>query len=275
MIGNISGLGTLLRFAITAVTAVVAASGCAADQSTLTLGIPTTIQDSGLLDALLPKFQGAHPRYHVKFVGAGSGELLSLGARGDLDVLLAHAPRAEERFMAEGHGRARYFVMQNDFVLVGPPSDPARIRGLTDASEALAEIARTGETFLSRGDESGTHQKERALWAATEVGAGAVGYRELGQGMGAVLRAASELGAYTLTDRATFRNLSETLELVVLVEGDPRLLNVYHVIVVSSAREVQGAEAFAAWLTSDEGRRAISEYGVERFGQPLFRPASG
>ncbi len=253
---------------------VLQAGGCGGvDRRVVTLGIPTTIQDSGLLEALLPEFERAHPGYRLRSVAAGSGELLALGARGDVDVLLAHAPAAEERFMAEGHGSLRRRVMENDFVIVGPAADPAGVRGMTDAAAALARIAAAGATFISRGDESGTHQKERALREAGSVPAGGAGYREAGQGMGQVLRAASELGAYTLCDRATFTNLQGALRLDVLVEGDPRLLNVYSVIVVDRAREPQAARAIADWLTSETGRRVIGAYGVERFGAPLFRPA--
>ncbi len=250
------------------------AEGCEeADRRALTLGIPTTVQDSGLLDALEPDFERAHPDYRLRFVAAGSGELLALGARGDVDAFLAHAPAAEERFMAEGHGSLRRPVMENDFVIVGPAADPAAVRGMKDAAAALAQIAAVGATFVSRGDESGTHQKEIALREMGGAPAGGPAYREAGEGMGQVLRAASELGAYTLCDRATFTNLKETLRLDVLVEGDPRLLNVYSVIVADRARQPEAARAFADWLTSEAGRRAIESYGVERFGAPLFRPA--
>lgn len=253
---------------------ILQVGGCGGgDRRVLTLGIPTTIQDSGLLEALLPEFEQAHPDDRLRFVAAGSGELLALGARGDVDALIAHAPAAEERFMAEGHGSLRRRVMENDFVIVGPADDPAEVQGMTDAAAALARIAAVGATFISRGDESGTHQKELALREAGSVPAGGSGYREAGQGMGQVLRAASDLGAYALCDRATFTNLRETLRLDVLVEGDPRLLNVYHVIVVERAREPEAARAFADWLTSEDGRRVIGAYGVERFGAPLFHPA--
>ncbi len=262
-----------ITFWATVSLSLLLAAGCGEpDRRTLTLGIPTTVQDSGLLDALLPAFERAHPDYQLRFVAAGSGELLALGARGDVDALLAHAPAAEERFMAEGHGSLRQRVMENDFVIVGPAADPAEVRGMRDAAAALARIAAVEATFISRGDESGTHQKELALREAASAPAAGPGYREAGEGMGQVLRAASELGAYTLCDRATFTHLGETLRLDVLVEGDPRLLNVYHVIVATRAREPQAAVAFADWLASESGRRVIGGYGVERFGAPLFRP---
>ncbi|UCC73582.1 MAG: substrate-binding domain-containing protein [Gemmatimonadota bacterium] len=238
----------------------------------LTLGIPTTVQDSGLLDLLLPEFERAHPEFRVRFIAAGSGELLALGARGDLDVLLSHSPAAEIEFVEAGHGRSRQTVMENDFVIAGPPSDPAGIRPVHDAALALVHIAEAGTPFLSRGDDSGTHRKELDLRAEAGLSAGGAGYREAGQGMGAVLRAASDLGAYALCDRATFLNLSETLELEILVEGDPRLLNVYSVVEVARARQPEGARAFAEWMRSAAGRRAIASYGSERLGVPLFRP---
>lgn len=263
----------IIRWA-TASLALLLAVGCGeGDRRTLTLGIPTTVQDSGLLEALLPEFEQAYPRYRLRFVAAGSGELLALGARGDVDALLAHAPAAEERFMADGHGSLRRRVMENDFVIVGPAADPAGVHGMKDAAAALARIAAVGARFISRGDESGTHQKELSLREAGAAPAGGPGYREAGEGMGQVLRAASELGAYTLCDRATLTNLRETLLLDVLVEGDPRLLNIYHVIIVNQAREAEGARAFADWLTSESGRRVIGRYGLERFGASLFRPA--
>jgi tungstate transport system substrate-binding protein len=230
------------------------------------------VQDSGLLDVLLPEFEEAHPAYRLKYLAAGSGELLALGARGDLDVLLSHAPAAELKFMEKGHGAARRPVMENDFVIVGPAVDPAGVRGMPDAAMALARIAESGASFLSRGDDSGTHVKELALREAAGIPPGEAGYREAGQGMGAVLRAATDMGAYALSDRATFLNLSATLDLEVLIEGDPRLRNVYSVIRVAGAREPDGAVAFVDWLTSAAGREVIAVYGVERFGVPLYRP---
>ena len=242
------------------------------DRRTLTLGIPTTIQDSGLLDVLLPEFERAYPTYRLKYVAAGSGELLALGRRGDVDVLLSHAPAAEVEFMEAGHGTSRRLVMENDFVIAGPASDPAGVGGMRDAPEALARIGASEALFISRGDESGTHRKELELREILGRGATGPGYREMGEGMGSVLRAASELGAYTLCDRATFRNMEETLDLEILVEGDPRLLNIYHVIVAAGSQEPEAARAFAEWLQSEEGRRVIDDYGREQFGEPLFRP---
>jgi tungstate transport system substrate-binding protein len=257
------------------VASTLAAIGCGGEgQRTLTLGIPTTIQDSGLLDALLPRFEASQPGYRLRYIAAGSGELLALGERGDLDALLSHSPAAEERFMEAGYGVSRRRVMENDFILVGPPADPAGLRGMSDAAAALGRLAQAGALFLSRGDDSGTHRKELQLWAEVGRRPGGTGYREAGEGMAAVLRGASDLGAYALCDRATFMNLRETLDLSVLVEGDPRLRNVYHVLVTSEAREAKAAEAFARWITSEGGQAAIAAYGVERFGTSLFHPSA-
>lgn len=257
------------------VAVALATIGCGGEgRRALTLGIPTTIQDSGLLDDLLPRFEAAHQDYRLRYVAAGSGELLSLGARGDLDALIAHSPAAEQRFMEDGYGASRRQVMQNDFIIVGPGADPAGIRGVSDAAAALVGVAQAGGSFLSRGDDSGTHRKELQLWAEAGMRPGGPGYREVGDGMAALLRAASGLGAYALCDRATYTNLRAALDLEILVEGDPRLLNVYHVIVVAAAREAEAAEAFARWLTSAEGQSAIAAYGMNRFGSPLFHPAA-
>lgn len=241
-------------------------------RAALNLGIPTTVQDSGLLDALLPEFERARPEYRLRIVAAGSGELLALGERGDLDVLLSHSPEAELRFMEAGSGSSRRKVMENDFVIVGPPSDPAGVRGMELATAALDRISETGQLFFSRGDDSGTHRRELQLRAESNRDVGP-GYREVGGAMGTVLRAASEVGAYALSDEATFLNLGEGLDLEILVEGDPKLLNIYHVIVTREAREGEGAQAFARWLLSPEGQRVIAAYGTERFGAPLYRPA--
>ena len=197
-----------------AIAALALTAGCDRDsRQTLSLGIPTTVHDSGLLDALLPEFENAFPEYRLRFVAAGSGELLALGRRGDLDVLLTHSPEAELAFVESGHGLQRRRVMENDFLIVGPVSDPAEIRGMGDAAAALSSIAEAGASFLSRGDDSGTHRKELELRAIAELANSGPGYREMGAGMGAALRAASELEAYTLADRATFLNLEETLDL--------------------------------------------------------------
>jgi tungstate transport system substrate-binding protein len=264
----------IVRSLILALILLVSACG-GEEATTLTLGVGTTVQDSGLLDAVLPRFREAHPGLRVRYIAAGSGELLALGERGDVDVMISHSPAAEREFMAAGHGALRARVMHNDFVIVGPRSDPAAVRGMRDAAAAFARIAAANAPFLSRGDDSGTHRKELEVWSAAQVDSRGTGYREEGEGIAAVLRAASELGAYTIADRGTFLNLRETLDLEILVEGDPRLLNVYHVIVPTRSTQPDAARAFADWITSDEGQEAIGAYGKERFGRPLFRPSAG
>lgn len=222
----------------------------------------------------MPAFRRADPRFRVRAIAVGSGEALRLGARGDADVLLVHSPRAEEEFMAAGFGESRRHVMSNDFVLVGPPDDPAEVRGLGDAAAALRRIAEARAPFVSRGDESGTHAKERELWAAAGIAPAGPWYLEAGQGMGAVLVLANERGAYTLSDRGTYLTLRDQLRLTVLVEGDDRLKNEYSVIVVAGAANAEGARAFADWLISEEAQRLIGAFGVERYGRPLFVPST-
>lgn len=257
------------------------ATSCApfrpAPRRDLILATTTSTQDSGLLDVLIPLFE-QQSGYTVKVVAVGTGAALRMGERGDADVLLVHAPEAEEAFMAAGHGSEREYVMYNDFIIVGPADDPAQIRGLTDASEALKRIARAGSLWISRGDDSGTHKKEKALWKAAgftyETISSSPWYQETGQGMGATLRIASEKRGYTLTDRGTYLHLKHTLDLEVLVQGDERLYNVYHVIVVNPEKHpnvnVEGARAFADFITSPQVQDIIRAYGVDEFGEPLF-----
>lgn len=241
------------------------------------LATTTSTQDSGLLDVLVPLFE-KQTGYTVKVIAVGTGAALRMGERGDADVLLVHAPQAEEAFMAAGHGAERQYVMYNDFIIVGPQNDPAHIRGMHDAAAALKQIAAAQALWISRGDDSGTHKKEKTLWADAGLQVSALTsqpwYQESGQGMGATLRIASEKGGYTLTDRATYLNLQDTLHLQILVEGDPRLHNVYHVIVVNPEKHpgvhVEGARAFAAFLLSPQVQHLIASYGVDKFGQPLF-----
>ena len=260
---------------------LLVACGSAAPEPLL-LASTTSTEDSGLLDVLLPAFQHAHPNYQIRLLAVGSGEALALGRRGDADVLLVHSPAAEEAFMTAGHGRSRRAVMSNDFVLLGDASDPARIRGSRDVVDALSRIAHAKAQFISRGDQSGTHVKERELWRAAGLdslilrGPGVRGwYVEVGQGMADALRVAHETGSYVLSDRGTFLALSDGLRLEVLVEGDPRLRNPYSVIVAQAAKNGVGAEAFADWITGNEAQQLIARFGRDRFGQPLFLPETG
>ena len=263
-------LGSLL---LLLVGAACAAPGTAPSRREIILATTTSTYDSGLLDVLVPIFE-KQTGYRVKVIAVGTGAALRMGERGDADVLLVHAPEAEEAFMAAGHGLDREFVMYNDFVIVGPPDDPAHIRGLDDAVEALRRIARAQVLWLSRGDDSGTHKKEMALWREAGMAPQGAWYQETGQGMGATLTIASDKGAYTLSDRGTYLYLRHTLRLDILVEGDPRLFNVYHVIVVNPAKHpnvnVEGARAFADFLTSPQVQDIIRSYGVDEFGEPLF-----
>ena len=244
---------------------------------TLILATTTSTDNSGLLEELVPPFERQHG-VTVKVIAVGSGAALAMGERGDVDVLLVHSPAAVDDFVAAGFGVERARVMFNDFIIAGPPADPAAVAGSSDAVAALRAIAEAGARFVSRGDESGTHAKERALWdaAGLDVPRGEDWYAESGQGMGATLTIAAQTGAYTLTDRATWLAVADPQVLRLYVEGDVELRNVYHVIVVNPERHsgtnVEGARAFRAFLLTPETQQQIARFGVERFGQPLFVP---
>jgi len=242
------------------------------------LATTTSTQDSGLLDVLVPIFQ-EQSGYTVKTVAVGSGEALKMGEQGNADVLLVHSPAAEKTFMENGFGSERTLVMHNDFIFVGPQSDPAGIQWTGTAVEALKKIAAAQAPFITRGDDSGTHKMELSLWKKAELTPEGDWYQESGQGMGATLKIASEKAAYTLTDRATYLANKDALALSILVEGDPALLNIYHVILVNAEKwpkiNLEGAKAFAAFLVSKTGQDMIGQFGVEKFGQPLFTPDAG
>jgi len=239
------------------------------------LATTTSTQDSGLLDALHPTFE-SQSGYVMKTVAVGTGQALKMGEECNADVLLVHAPAAEQELMDKGYGAERLLVMHNDFIFVGPASDPAAIKGMASAAEALKLLAEKGALFASRGDDSGTHKMEKNLWTAAGTIPAGDWYIETGQGMGATLKVASEKGAYTLTDRGTFLALREGLDLEPLVERDTVLLNVYHVITVNpekcSKTNTAGADAYAAFLTSPETQETISTFGVDKFGQALLYP---
>ena len=239
----------------------------------------TSTENSGLFAHLLPVFTAA-TGIAVRVVAKGTGQAIKLAERGDADVLLVHHRPSEERFIAEGHGSLRRDVMYNDFVILGPKDDPAGIEGLDDAAQAFARIAGAGAVFLSRGDDSGTHKKELALWAAAGLDPRATSggwYRETGSGMGAALNTAAALGAYLISDRATWTAFRNKGELAVLAEGDQRLFNPYGVILVNPARHphVKAADgrAFIDWLVSPVGQAAIAAFRVE--GRQLFFPNAG
>lgn len=239
------------------------------------LATTTSTQDSGLLDVLIPAFEQASG-YVVQSVAVGTGQALKMGEEGNADVLLVHAPASEKALMDAGFGKDRFLVMHNDFVIVGPSADPAGIKGSVTATEAYQKIAAAGAPFISRGDDSGTHKMELSLWKGAGVTPEGEWYQESGQGMGATLTIASEKAAYTLTDRATYLANKSALALDILVEGDNALLNVYHVITVNPEKwpkvNAAGAQAFADFLISEEGQAMIGEFGVEKYGQPLFTP---
>ncbi|WP_219420038.1 substrate-binding domain-containing protein [Pseudonocardia nigra] len=265
--------------AVLAVLAALLLVGCSAPgtsaERSLILATTTSTQDSGLLDELVPAFT-EDTRWQVQTIAVGSGQAIELGRRGEADVLLVHSPAAEEGFVAEGTVGRRLLVMHNDFVLVGPEGDPAGVRGAA-VGEAMARIASSGALFVSRGDDSGTHAREKALWERAGISPGGGWYQETGQGMGATLRVAAEKGAYTLADRATY--LSQPGGLAVLGEGDPGLLNIYHVIEMTTRAgervRPDGAAAFADWITAPAAQQRIGEFGVAEFGQPLFVPDAG
>ncbi len=264
----------MLTVAIVGASMLLAACG---GSDTLILATTTSTENSGLLDELVPIFED-ESGLSVKVIAVGSGAALVLGERGDADVLLVHAPGAEQALVAAGHGVERARVMFNDFVLVGPPSDAASIAGGVDAVSALQSIEGHAAAFVSRGDDSGTHQRERALWAAASlpVPASAGWYAETGQGMGATLTVAAETQAYALSDRATWLVVADASVLPIHVEGDARLRNVYHVIVVNPTMNddvnSDGARKFRAFLLRSDIQQRIGAFGVDEFGQALFTP---
>lgn len=245
------------------------------------LASTTSTQDSGLFDVLIPAFEKANPGYKVKVIAVGTGEALKLGETKDADVLLVHAKADEEKFVAKGFGKKRSDVMYNDFLLVGPTADPAGVKASKDTTAAMLAIQAAGKagkaTFVSRGDDSGTHKKELKLWAGAKITtptpAADKWYLSTGQGMGETLKVAAEKSAYTLADRATYLSMKEALSGVTIVaEKDKALLNQYGVIVVTGAKNEAGGEAFAEWVLGTDGQKVIGEYGVTKYGQQLFVP---
>ncbi len=238
----------------------------------LTLATTTSVQDSGLLDALLSPFE-AENRCRVKVIGVGTGQAIRLAKEGNADVILVHDPHQEEMFVEEGYGVRRYNVMYNDFVIVGPEEDPADIRGVKEGVKALNKIATSKSTFISRGDDSGTHRKERELWKVAGIEPSGGWYIEAGTGMVGTLRIANERRAYTLTDRGTYLAHRKELDLTVLVEGDE---NLYSIIPLSKEKyphiNYQLAMKLIGFITGVEGQDIIRTYGQKEYGQPLFFP---
>jgi tungstate transport system substrate-binding protein len=241
------------------------------------LATTTSTADTGLLDSLAPLFKEA-TGYTLKPIAVGSGAALELGERGEADVVLAHSPQAEQTFMDEGYGKERRTVMFNDFVIVGPADDLAGINGNPSAVDAMAKIAETQSSFVSRGDESGTNTLELRLWEQAGIEPAGNWYVESGTGMGETLNIANERSAYTLTDRGTYLALQDRLDLPIQVEGDPALINIYHVITLNPENgpriNNEGGEAFMGFLLDPATQAFIEEFGVEKFGEPLFTPCA-
>jgi tungstate transport system substrate-binding protein len=253
------------------------APAAAPSNPNLILATTTSTQDSGLLDVLVPMFQ-EQTGYTVKTVAVGTGEALKMGEEGNADVLLVHAPSSEVTFMDGGSGKDRFLVMHNDFILVGPADDPAKIKGL-EPKDAFVAIYNAGAPFVSRGDDSGTNKKELDFWKKAQLDPKTekpAWYIETGSGMGASLTVASEKGAYILTDRATYLANKDKLQLEILLEGNSALLNIYHVITVNPDKwpkvNYDGAMAFARFMTNRATQEVIGKFGVDKFGQPLFIP---
>jgi tungstate transport system substrate-binding protein len=248
--------------------------------SNLILATTTSTQDSGMLDVLIPRFQ-EQTGYTVQTVAVGSGQAMEMGQHGNADVLLVHSPTAEKQFMEDGWGKDRELIMHNDFVIVGPAEDPAGIKGLS-STDAFKAIATAGVAFAARADNSGTSSKELGIWKKAELDPATekpAWYLETGQGMGPTLTIASEKGAYTLTDRATFLANKANLQLEILSEGDSGLLNVYHVMTVNPDKwpkvNYDGAVAFMKFMTDPATQDVIGKFGVHKYGQQLFTPDTG
>ena len=241
------------------------------------LATTTSTADSGLLDALAPLFLET-TGYTLKPIAVGSGAALELGEKGEADVLLVHSPAAEEEFMAGGFGTERRTVMFNDFIIVGPVDDAARVAEATSAVDAMTRIADAQATFISRGDDSGTNALEKRLWKAAGIAPEGDWYTESGTGMGDTLNIASERGGYTISDRGTWLSLRDRLALDVLSAGDPALLNVYHVILVNPDNgrdiDVDAGRAFLDYVLAPETQDFIGAFGVDTFGEPLFTPCA-
>ena len=263
MIRKIIGIGLFL----------LSMTACQAEAAPLRMATTTSTQDSGLMDEILPKFEEAY-EIKVEVIAVGTGEALKLGESGDVDLVLVHARSKEDEFVANGFGVNRQDVMYNDFVLLGPVDDPANITTLDDAAKALQQIAEVEALFVSRGDESGTHLREMGLWS--EVGIvepEGDWYQSVGQGMGSALTIAEQQQAYIISDRGTYlKRMSEGLDLVVLLEGDARLLNPYGIIAVNpelhEGIEAEAADQFIQWITSSETQTMIDAYRIN--GEQLF-----
>jgi tungstate transport system substrate-binding protein len=248
-------------------------------QKNIILATTTSTQDTGLLDVLIPIFE-KETGYFVKTIAVGSGQAMAMGQKGEADVLLVHSPDAEKKFIAEGLGVNRRLVMHNDFVILGPAADGAKIKGKKSATAAFKDIAGANALFISRGDNSGTHSQEKKLWKAAGVTPeGQKWYQQTGLGMGQTLNVSAEKKSYTLADRGTYLAMKKNLSLEILVEGDAALLNIYHVMEVNVTKwpkvNADGAKAFADFMISKQTQDIIKTFGVDKFGSPLFFPDAG
>jgi tungstate transport system substrate-binding protein len=254
-------------------------TGPAVAQSNIVIVSTTTsTQDSGLLDVLVPMFE-KHTGLTVKTISVGTGQALALAARGEADVTLAHAPGLEKKYVEDGKMSNRRLVMYNDFVIIGPADDPAKVKGLPKAVDALKRIAESQARFVSRGDKSGTHVLEQGLWKQAGVEPKGAWYIESGQGMGQALGIANDRRAYTLTDRGTYLAFQKRVDLPILVEKDRPLLNIYSVMEVNPANgprvNATGGKAFAEFMLEPETQAVIRAFGVDKYGQALFVPVAG
>ena len=253
-------------------------NGAEVTQRTVILSTTTSTQDSGLLDVLIPLFE-KQTGYSVKTISVGTGQALALAAKGDADVALVHAPSLEKQYVTDGKLLNRRLVMYNDFVMIGPKEDPAKARLAKNAVDALKAIDQAKASFVSRGDNSGTHTLEKALWKSAGIEPKGAWYIEAGQGMGATLGIANERNAYTITDRGTYLALAKRVSLPILIEGDKALLNIYSVMEVNPANGPRinsaGGKAFADFMVAPQTQNVIRSFGVEKFGQSLFVPVAG
>jgi tungstate transport system substrate-binding protein len=275
-IDNLLRRKTMKRYVILflSITLVLCAVSVSA-QERLKISSTTSTDNTGLFGALNPPFE---KRFDCRLdvIAVGTGKALKIGEAGDVDVVFVHARAAEDKFIADGFGVNRRDVMYNDFIIIGPKEDPAGIKGSKDAKKALAAIAQKGAPFISRGDDSGTHKKEKFIWKKAGITPMGKWYAEAGQGMGAVIQIANEKKAYALADRGTYLAYSNKVDLVILCEGDKDLFNPYGIMAVNPARfphvNYVLAMTYIGWVTSQEGQEIIRKFGVEKFGQPLFIP---
>lgn len=269
-------LSLIFVISIFIIIALVFTFSCKGKDAEIILATTTSTYDSGLLDVLIPAFE-EETGYKVKPIAVGTGEAITLGERGEADIILVHSREAEDKFVEEGYGIDRRDVMHNDYVIIGLKADPANIKGLT-AVEAYRAISENEALFVSRSDDSGTNKKEIEIWEEAGIAPQGDWYVESGQGMGETLRIADEKQAYTMSDRGTYLSMQNSLELVILVDGDDILFNPYGVIAVNPERHkdidinYEGAQAFADFITGEKGQAIIKEFGMEKYGQPLFYP---